>query len=82
MIQDQINELLQSGCIRPSKSEYASPVLLIKKPDGSLRFCVDYRPLNKKTIQDKFPLPRADDLIDQLAGSTVFSSLDLRSGYW
>lgn len=59
-----MTELLSSGCIRPSKSEYASPVLLIKKPDGSMRFCVDYRMLNKITKKDKFPLPRTDDLID------------------
>ena len=77
-----MEKLLQSGCIRPSKSPYMSPVLLICKPDGSLRFCVDYRQLNKATIHDKFPIPRTDDLVSSLAGSHVFSSLDLRSGYW
>ena len=82
LIRAEVEKLLQSGCIRPSKSPYASPVLLIRKPDGSLRFCVDYRQLNKATIRDKFPIPRTDDLVSSLAGSRVFSSLDLCSGYW
>ena len=82
LVRAEVEKLLQSGCIRPSKSPYASPVLLICKPDGSLRFCVDYRQLNKATIRDKFPIPRTDDLVSSLAGSHVFSSLDLRSGYW
>ena len=68
--------------IRPSKSPYASPVLFVKKPDGSLRFCMDYRKLNAITIKDKLPLLRAQDLIVGLAGAKYFSSLDLRSGYW
>ena len=68
--------------IKPSRSPFASPVLFVKKPDGSLTFCVDYRMLNAITIKDRFPLPRAQDLIDRLAGARYFSSLDLRSGYW
>ena len=77
-----MEELLETGMIRPSKSPFASPVLFVKKPDGSLRFCVDYRMLNAVTIKDRFPLPRAQDLIDRLSGARYFTSLDLRSGYW
>ena len=68
--------------IKPSQSPYGSPVLFVKKPDGSLRFCVDYRSLNKISIKDKYPLPRASDLIDRLKGARYFTGLDLRSGYW
>ncbi len=82
LIKKQVEELLETGLIRPSKSPFAAPVLFVKKPDGSLRFCVDYRALNAITIRDRFPLPRAQDLIDRLAGAKYFSSLDLRSGYW
>ena len=73
---------MKTGLIRPSKSQFVVPVLFIKKPDGSLRFCVDYRALNTFTIRYRFPLSRALDLIDRLAGAKYFSSLDLRSGYW
>ena len=68
--------------VRPSTSPYGSPVLFVKKPDSSLRFCVDYRALNAITVKDRYPLPHTSDLLDQLAGATCFSSLDLRSGYW
>ena len=77
-----MEELLEAGLIRPSKSPFASPVLFVKKPDGSLRFCVDYRMLNAATIKDKFSIPRAQDLIDRLAGAKYFTSLDFRSRYW
>ena len=82
LIKEQITELLDSGAIQPSSSPWGAPVLFVKKPDGSLRFCVDYRALNQLTVKDRYPLPRSDDLIDQLAGAKYFTSLDLRSGYW
>ncbi|GJP43170.1 hypothetical protein CLOM_g2671 [Closterium sp. NIES-68] len=78
----QIEYLLAKGLIRPSTSPYGAPVLFTLKSDGSLRMCIDYRALNKQTIKNKYPIPRIDDLLVQLRGATVFSKLDLRSGYW
>ncbi|XP_028763323.1 uncharacterized protein LOC114721630 [Neltuma alba] len=80
-LKKQIEDLLEKGFIRPSVSPWGSPVLFVKKKDGSLRLCIDYRQLNKVTIKNKYPLPRIDDLLDQLVGSSVFSKIDLRSGY-
>ncbi|GJP78721.1 hypothetical protein CLOP_g8991, partial [Closterium sp. NIES-67] len=77
-----IEYLLAKGLIRPSTSPYGAPVIFTPKLDGSLRMCIDYRALNKQTIKKKYPIPRIDDLLDQLQGATVFSQLDLRSGYW
>jgi hypothetical protein len=80
-LKSQLEELLQKHFIRPSVSPWGAPVLLVKKKDGTMRLCIDYRQLNKVTIQNKYPLPRIDDLLDQLRGATVFSKIDLRSGY-
>ncbi|GJY40405.1 putative reverse transcriptase domain-containing protein, partial [Tanacetum coccineum] len=74
-------ELQDKGFIRPSHSPWGAPVLFVKKKDGSLRMCIDYRELNKLTIKNRYPLPRIDDLFDQLQGSRYFSKIDLRSGY-
>ena len=77
----QLQELLDKKYIRPSVSSWGAPVLFVKKKDGSLRLCIDYRELNKLTVKNKYPLPRIDDLFDQLQGATYFSKIDLRSGY-
>ena len=77
----QLQELLDLGFIRPSHSPWGAPVLFVKKKEGSLRMCIDYRELNKLTIKNRYPLPRIDDLFDQLQGKTVFSKIDLRTGY-
>ncbi|GKA37602.1 putative nucleotidyltransferase, ribonuclease H [Tanacetum coccineum] len=77
----QLQELLEKGFIRPSSSPWGAPVLFVKKKDGSFRMCIDYRELNKLTIKNRYPLPRIDNLFDQLQGSSVYSKIDLRSGY-
>ncbi|KAK4390158.1 Transposon Tf2-12 polyprotein, partial [Sesamum angolense] len=78
----QLEELLDKGFIQLSISHWGAPVLFVKKKDRSMRLCVDYRQLNRITIKNKYPLSRIDDLLDQLKGATVFSKIDLRSGYW
>nr|KYP76432.1 Retrovirus-related Pol polyprotein from transposon 17.6 [Cajanus cajan] len=80
-LKKQIEDLLEKQMVRPSVSPWGAPVLLVKKKDGGARLCVDYRQLNKLTIKNKYPLPRIDDLMDQLRGASVFSKIDLRSGY-
>ena len=78
----QLEELQRIGFIRPSSSPWGAPVLFVKKKDGSMRLCVDYRALNEVTIKNKYPLPRIDDLFYQLKGAKYFSKIDLRSGYF
>lgn len=82
IIQEQIAEMLKNNVIRESRSSYSSPVVLVKKPDNSWRFCVDFRALNKKVKMDAYPLPRIDDLISYLNGARYFADLDLNAGYW
>ena len=77
----QLDDYLATGFIQPSKSPYRAPVIFVKKKDGSMRMCIDYRALNKITIKNKYPLPRIDDMLDRVGGSKYFSKIDLRSGY-
>ncbi|GJV59102.1 putative reverse transcriptase domain-containing protein [Tanacetum coccineum] len=79
---DQLKELSDKGFIRPSSSPWGAPVLFVKKKDGSFRMCIDYRELNKLTVKNRYPLLRIDDLFDQLQDSSVYSKIDLRSGYY
>ena len=80
-VEKQVKSLLEKGFVVPSTSPYGAPVLFVPKPDGSFRMCIDYRALNKLTRRNTYPIPRIDDLLDNLSGATCFSSLDLASGY-
>ena len=77
----QLKDLLDRGFIRPSISPWGAPVLFVKKKGGSLRMCIDYHQLNKVTIKNKYPLPRIDNLFDQLQGASPFFKIDMRLGY-
>ena len=81
-VRQHLREMIEAGAIRKSNSPYSSNVVLCRKSDGSLRFCIDFRKLNNKTVKDAYNLPRVDDAIDSLLGARYFSKLDLRSGYW
>ena len=76
-LKKQLQELLDKGYTRPSVSLWGAPVLFVKKKDGTLRLCIDYQKLNQVTVKNKYPLPRIDDLFDQLQGAEVFSKIDL-----
>ena len=80
-LKKQLDELVKAGFIRPSKSPFGAPILFVKKKDGTMRMCIDYRALNGITIKNSYPLPRIDELFDRLHGAKVFSKIDLRSGY-
>jgi hypothetical protein len=77
-----IDEILDRNIIEKSSGPWASPVVLVRKKDGSTKFCVDYRKLNEATIKDAYPLPCIDDTLDHLAGASWYFTLDLLSGYW
>jgi hypothetical protein len=80
-LKEDIKELLEKRFIRPTSSPWGAPVIFVLKKDGTQRLCMDYRALNEVTVKNKYPLPRIDDLIDQLHGACVFSKIDLRSEY-
>nr|GFD28911.1 putative reverse transcriptase domain-containing protein [Tanacetum cinerariifolium] len=80
-LSEQLKDLSDKGSIRPSSSPWGAPVLFVKKKDGSFRMCIDYRELNKLTVKNCYPLPRIDDLFNQFQGSSVYSKINLRSGY-
>jgi hypothetical protein len=77
----QLMDLLARGLAQPSKSPYGTPILFVRKANGKLRMCVDYRAPNKLTVKNRYPLPRIDELLDRLHGASVFTKLDLQSGY-
>jgi hypothetical protein len=81
-VEEEVDKMMEAGVIEPAEGPWASPVVLVKKKDGSTRFCVDYRRLNAATVKDAYPLPRVEDCLDTMAGASWFSSLDLAAGYW
>ena len=81
-IKEEIDDMLKQGLIQPSASPWSFPVVVVKKKNGKLRFCVNYKPLNDITKKDNYPLPRIDELLDSLQDAQWFTTLDLASGYW
>ena len=81
-VKEMLRDMLEKNAIEHSDSPWSSPIVLVKKKDGTTRFCVDYRKVNEVTRKDAYPLPRVDDTLDTLAGSKFFSTLDLTTGYW
>ena len=81
-VRKHLNEMLEIGAIRKSNSSWSSAVVLVRKKDGSLRFCIDLRKLNVRTVKDAYSLPRIEDSLDSLNGSCIFTSIDLKAGYW
>lgn len=79
--EQHLQSLLDSGIVIPSTSDWASPVVLVRKKDGGVRWCIDYRKLNNVTRKDSYPLPNIEECLDTLAGSTIFSTIDLQQGY-
>ena len=82
LINEEINKLLEIGCIEPSHSPYSSPIVMVKKPSGEWRLCIDFRQINARAIPDAYPLPRIGHILDQLRNAEYISSIDLRNGYW
>jgi len=80
--EEEVEKMLAKGIIEPLSSPWSSPVILVKKKDGTIRFCVDYRKVNGVTVKDSYPLPRIEDCLDALSGSQWFCTLELASGYW
>jgi hypothetical protein len=80
-LKKQFDDLLEKGYIRPSTSPWAAPVLFVEKKDGTKRMCIDYKALDEVTVKNKYPLPQIEDLFEKLRGASVFSKIDLRSGY-
>jgi hypothetical protein len=78
----QLMDLLARCLVQQSKSPYGAPIVFVRKANGKLRMCVDYRALNKLTVKNRYPLPRIDELLDRLHGASVFTKLNLKSGYW
>ena len=81
-VRQHVKEMLDVGSIQPSHSPFSSNIVLVRKKDGQLRFCIDHRKLNSRTVKDAYNLPRIDDTIDRVVGSNYFTKLDLTSSYW